>query len=275
MDAIASGASYALGHSEREMGRLSAQARIFEPFTRRMLQEAGLSPGMRVLDVGSGAGDVAFLCASIVGPMGEVIGIDRAPSAVETARERAQNAGLGNVTFIAGVAGEIPFEKRFDAVVGRLVLMHQTDPVAMLRKLSGLLRHGGIIAFQEFDLSGARSFPELQTFEQCLKWISAAFAATGTDTRMGAKLYSAFVGAGAPAPSMSLDAGVWGGADNPAASMVTEVVRSLLPVLEKSGIATEAQVEIDSLQERMQTELVAAGGIAISPSLIGAWTKLP
>jgi protein-L-isoaspartate O-methyltransferase len=77
LDAIGAGASYGLGHSERELGRLSAQARIFEPFTRRMLEQAGVSQGMRVLDVGSGTGDVAFLCASLVGPAGEVIGMDR------------------------------------------------------------------------------------------------------------------------------------------------------------------------------------------------------
>jgi ubiquinone/menaquinone biosynthesis C-methylase UbiE len=218
-----------LGHSERELGRLSAQARIFEPFTRRMIEQAGVSQGMRVLDVGSGTGDVAFLCASLVGPAGEVIGMDRAPAAVETAQVRERSAGLGNVSFALGDAGDMSFEKPFDAIVGRLVLMHQPDPLAMLRKLSRLLGRGGIIAFQEFDLSGARSFPPLQTFEQCMEWITAAFAKTGTDTRMGARLYSVFVGAGVPAPSMSLDAGIWGGDDNPAASMVTEVIRSLLP----------------------------------------------
>jgi SAM-dependent methyltransferase len=274
MDRIVRGAGYALGHSERELRRLSAQATIFEPFTRRMLQRAGVSQGMRVLDVGSGTGDVAILGASLVGPKGEVIGMDKAPSAVETAQERARSTGLKNVSFAVGDAGEMPFEKPFDAVVGRLVLMHQPDPVGMLRKLSRLLRRGGIIAFQEFDISGARSFPQSQTFEQCLKWITAAFAATGTDTRMGVKLYSAFVGAGVPAPSMSLDAGIWGGEDNPAVTLVTDVIRSLLPVLEKSGIATEAQVEITSLQERIQREIEVAGGVAISPSLIGAWAKL-
>jgi hypothetical protein len=103
--------------------------------------------------------------------------------------------------------------------------------------LSRLLGVGGIIAFQEFDLSGARSFPPLQTFDQCMEWIRAAFAKTGTDARMGAKLYSAFIAACLPAPSLSLDAGIWGGNDNPAAMMVAEVIRSLLPVLEKFGIA--------------------------------------
>ncbi|HSM79358.1 MAG TPA: hypothetical protein VLT57_17085 [Bryobacteraceae bacterium] len=90
---------------------------------------------------------------------------------------------------------------------------------------------------------------------------------------MGMKLYSAFTGAGLPAPTLSLDAGIWGGADNPAAVMVTEVTRSLLPVL-KAGIATEAEVAIDSLQDRVQQEILAGGGVALSPPLIGCWSKL-
>jgi SAM-dependent methyltransferase len=267
------GAGYALGHSDREIGRLTAQARMFEPFTRRMLEEAGVSPGMRVLDVGSGAGDVAFLCASLVGPAGDVIGMDKSPAAVETARERARLAGFTNVTFTVGDPAEMPFEKPFDAVVGRLVLMHQPDPVAMLRKLRQLVSRDGVVAFQEFDINGAHSFPLSPTLEKCLEWIALALTATGTDIRMGMKLHATFVGAGLPPPSMSLEAGIWGGADNPATMMVAEVIRSLLPVLERSGIASEAEVAISSLQDRIQQELLATRGIAISPSLIGAWTR--
>ena len=58
---------YALGHSDGELERLSVQSRFVEPITRQFLQEAGISTGMRVLDVGSGAGDVAFLAADLVG----------------------------------------------------------------------------------------------------------------------------------------------------------------------------------------------------------------
>src|SRR5690242_8264920 len=81
--------AYALGHSDWELKRLSIQARLTNPITRRFFLDAGLAPGMRILDVGSGAGDVAFLAAEIVGTAGEVIGTDRSATALVTARERA------------------------------------------------------------------------------------------------------------------------------------------------------------------------------------------
>jgi hypothetical protein len=61
---------YVLGHSDQELARLNEQHRIVEPITRRFFLEAGLAPGMRVLDVGSGAGDVSFLASDLVGDTG-------------------------------------------------------------------------------------------------------------------------------------------------------------------------------------------------------------
>lgn len=265
---------YALGHSKREMDRLSAQAVAFEPFTRRMLIEAGLKEGMRVLDVGSGTGDVSFLAASIVGPKGHVTGVDKGEAAVETARERAAEAGLDNVAFLLANASEVSFTARFDAVIGRLVLMHQPDPVATLRHVCLMLRPGGVIAFQEIDIRGARSDPRAEIFEQCLEWIAAVLSKTGSDVCMGLKLYSTFVAAGLPGPGMSLDANVGGGEGNPASILIPDLVRTLLPGLEKFGIATAAEIGIDSLRDRIDAEVLAGGGVAVGPLLVSAWTKL-
>ena len=102
--AIAPGRSpdYVLGHSTRELERLSAQARVLGSFTRQVFREAGIVPGMRVLDVGSGAGEVALLAAELVGTTGEVIGVDKAPAALAVARARAAARSLPNVSFREG-----------------------------------------------------------------------------------------------------------------------------------------------------------------------------
>lgn len=68
---------YVLGHSDHELGRLRAQAQFLEPVTRQFLREAGITPGMRMLDVGSGAGEVAFLVAELLGDAGIVLGTEQ------------------------------------------------------------------------------------------------------------------------------------------------------------------------------------------------------
>src|SRR5215831_15449448 len=63
---------YVLGHSQREIRRLTTQAALLRPITERLLQNAKLAPGMRVLDLGCGAGDVSMLAAEFVGSTGSV-----------------------------------------------------------------------------------------------------------------------------------------------------------------------------------------------------------
>ena len=96
---------------------------------------------------------------------------------------------------------------------------------------------------------------------------------SGTDIQMGLKLFSTYVAAGLSPPRMSLDAGIWGGENNPGAIMVSDAVRTLLPVFKKLGIAPGIEAEIDSLRSRIQQEISAGGGVTISPTLIGAWTQ--
>jgi len=124
--------SYVLGHSDHELNRLRAQARFLGPVTRRFLLDAGITQGMRVLDVGSGAGEVAFLMAELVGEAGMVLGTDKSAAAVAAATTAARERGLGNVQFREGNPAEMTFERRFNAVVGRYVLPYQADPSAML-----------------------------------------------------------------------------------------------------------------------------------------------
>src|SRR5262249_23066831 len=91
--------AYVLGHSDRELERLRVQAKLVDPISRQFLIEAGITPGMRILDVGSGAGDVALLAANLIGPAGQVVGVDRSSVALATARNRAEKQSLTNVTF--------------------------------------------------------------------------------------------------------------------------------------------------------------------------------
>ena len=100
---------YVLGHSARKLERLQTQARMLEPFTRQLLIDAGLRPGMRVHDVGSCPGDVTFLAAELVGDAGQIVGTDRSADALALASARASERGLPNVYFQEGDSAELNF----------------------------------------------------------------------------------------------------------------------------------------------------------------------
>ena len=84
---------YPFQSSDDERQRLIAQGELVAPLTRRLFGNAGIRSGMRVLDIGSGSGDVTFLAAQLVGPEGSVVGVDRDPAQVAFAEERAKAAG--------------------------------------------------------------------------------------------------------------------------------------------------------------------------------------
>src|SRR6266849_5234524 len=92
--------SYALGSTDSEHERLIRQAARLAPCTERFLREAGISTGQRVLDLGSGVGDVAMLVARLVGHSGEVVGIERDLRSLARAWARVAEAGLLNMSFI-------------------------------------------------------------------------------------------------------------------------------------------------------------------------------
>src|SRR5215475_8081510 len=95
-------ADYVLGRTDAEHRRLVQQAAFLRPSTERMLRAAGVGPGMRVLDVGCGMGDVSFLVAEIVGPSGSVVGIDLDAHALAVAEQRRTAMTLANVSFVHG-----------------------------------------------------------------------------------------------------------------------------------------------------------------------------
>jgi ubiquinone/menaquinone biosynthesis C-methylase UbiE len=155
--------SYMLGHSDKELARLSEQARIVGPITKRVFLEAGLVPGMRVLDIGSGAGDVSFLVADLVGDNGTVVGVDRSSLAVVAATTRAIANGRHNVSFHEGDPAEMTFDEPFDAITGRYVLVFQKNYSEMLKNLSKHVRPGGLIVFHEGILRALSHFRHHQS----------------------------------------------------------------------------------------------------------------
>jgi SAM-dependent methyltransferase len=266
---------YVLGHSKREVERLKGQARLIDPITKRFFLAAGMGPGMRVLDVGSGAGDVAFLASDIVGAGGMVVGADRVPAAVQVARDRAAARSLRNVSFVEGDPTELTFDPPFDAVVGRYVLQFQREPEVMLQQLATKVRRGGVVVFHEIDWGGLSSFPPVPTYDQCARWGAEAMRLHGTETRMGSRLHATFVAAGLTAPTLQLEALAVGGMESISwLRSFKDLIATLLPEIERFGVASASEVGIETLVERMSTEARASSSVLIGHHQIAAWVRV-
>ncbi|MBC8076425.1 MAG: class I SAM-dependent methyltransferase [Chloroflexales bacterium] len=220
-----------------------AGGRLFGNLTEQLLRRAGLTPGMRVLNIGCGTGDVAFLAAALVGPTGHVLGVDRNPAAAAVARRQAASAGLTNVDIVVDDVNTFAPSAPVDALIGRFALASLNDPAATLRRLSGFVRPGGVIAFQEIRLGAAAEQPALSFAAAFRTWSrdSSRWADLAIDT--GSQLFTLFLQAGLSAPLMLL--GAW--AD------------------------VEPDAPAHTPAARLQHE-VGMGGDVLLPALVGAWT---
>ncbi len=270
-------ATYTLGRTSHETTRLIAQSRIYGPSTERLCKRAGISEGMRVLEIGSGAGDVALTLAELVGPTGRVVGVDINADILDTARQRATDAGTRNVEFIAGDARNLDFSDQFDAIVGRFVLMYMPEPAKAFAKLMTDVRRGGIVAFQEpeYTLYPAIQHPGTPLMNQLITWILDVFAYSGAHLDMGIGLHRTFVDAGLPPPTMHLESPIGAAKTWAGYRYMATIFQSLLPLLEKYGLATAEEVGVDTLAARIRQEVDTSKRPFFLPPHVTAYSVLP
>jgi len=268
---------YALGRTKAEYNRLIEQAEALRPLTERMLRAAGIGPGMHVLDIGCGAGDVSFLVSEIVGPQGSVVGIDLDGEVIRFADERRAARGGANVVFRESDARSVNSERLFDAAVGRLVLMYINDPTEALRLMAERVRPGGIVAFHE---SGAGISPvfamNLPVFASLQNLIRTTFRLSGARVGIGAELYSMMRDTGLdPEPRPLAEIAICMDQGAVVYRRWALFARSMLPNIVKYGLATEEEV-LDIVERRLRDELIDARGVLpLSWLMIGQWARKP
>ena len=269
-------AEYTMGRSEGETQRLIEQSQLYDDITRRFFLRSGIAKGMKVLDVGSGAGDVALTLAEFVGPEGNVVGVDVNPDILKTAQARADAAGFSNIEFIAGDIRTLDLPNDFNAVVGRLVLMYMAEPADALKYLLTRLRPDGIVAFQEVDFTPytAAVHPDTPLANTLIDWGRTVFERSGAHLEMGMDLYKAFVDAGLPEPTLHFEAPLGGPEDWAGYEYLANSFRSLVPLLEAYGVATADEVDVDTLAVRIQAEVAAAKRPIMLPPHITAHTSV-
>lgn len=274
MSTAPQGSTYVLGHADAEVQRLLLQGRLYDHHTEHALRLAGLRPGMRVLDIGSGPGDVSFVAARLVGPTGTVLGVDAAAAMVELARARALEQGLRTVHFTQAAVDTIVPDEPVDAVIGRLILMHLPDPAATLRRLSSFVRPGGVVAFSENDITGAHGVPDTPLFRRVTGGIVRAFEDMGLSPRFGTTLHTIFADAGLSTPRLTLGTPIGTAADTDILAYLAEVWRLVSPIAEQGGFAIDELADIDEFVPRFRQEAQAVNALIAMPPIITAWAQV-
>ncbi|WP_432164241.1 SAM-dependent methyltransferase [Streptomyces tendae] len=276
-DMPTSASRYVLGRSEREYMRLMVQSRLMRPWTERYMRAAGLRPGDRVLDLGSGVGDVSLLAASIVGPEGSVLGIERDADAIETARQRVEAERLSEIVrFEVADVNSLTVTEQFDAVVGRFFLVYQPDPVATVQRAAALLRPGGVLVLHEMDAGAVNdmSWPPCPVYNDSVSLLFPVFAATGAHTYMGRMLAHTFLEAGLERPAVEIDTPVATGPDSPVLDWMARTVQSLEPMLAAEGLSLPAGVDFDDLLPVWKRTITEQRAQFVGPSQYGAWARV-
>jgi len=263
--------TYALGASDHEIARLDQQAASIDAATRVILRAAGVGPGMRVLDLGTGLGHVAALAAEMVGPQGHVVGVDNSARLLEVAAARA--VARPQLRFIQGDVRTWRDHEAFDVVVGRLILFHLGDPVGVLRHHVEALRPGGLLLALDFDIGAARTEPDVPEVAEAARWVVAAFRRAGASPTIGTRLQLLLEEAGLDSVQGFGIQGYMAPGDPRGPGLLAAVVHSLAPHILAAGVATPEQIDPEPLRARLADALRAAGAVFLPPVLAGAWGR--
>lgn len=264
---------YPLESTDRERDRLERQARVLRPFTERLLRAAGAGAGAHILDLGTGAGDVALLAADVVGPSGRVVSIDRDAGNLERARHRAASTGVSNIEFIEGDIAHPP-GRGFDVAIGRYVLMYQRDPVAVVRSIAGAVTPGGTLAFHEINLyDGMRddSWPmTTRMFADTMVRLSAGLRRR-VQNNMAPRLPSIFAEAGLDISDWGFEmAGALVDADD-AIVLGAGLMRTFEPLAIADGDIAAGEIDWDE-QERLWRDAPPHAALTLPAGILG-WAR--
>jgi 2-polyprenyl-3-methyl-5-hydroxy-6-metoxy-1,4-benzoquinol methylase len=267
---------YVLGHADLEIERLEFQAGIIAGVSQRLIRECGIGPGMRVLDIGCGVGDVSMLLAEAVGDTGSVVAFDRESRAIEMARARALAAGHRQIEFVVASDEAFPDRPAFDAAIGRYILHHQSDPVAMIRRAAMAVRHGGVVAFHEpAGYISGHSLPAIDLYAKLERYLSSVFRTMLPHRDVGGRLIACFEEAGLPTPHLIWES-IAGGYDSPLWRLSAMTYRSMLPHIAASrGLAPADMGDPGTLADRLIAAAAAARAQIVSKPQSCAWAIRP
>jgi hypothetical protein len=165
-------------------------------------------------------------------------------------------------------------DESFDAIVGRLILFHLPDAVAVVRHHLKHLRAGGRFIAIDYDIGSCRTEPAVPLFDLYAQRMLAAFRSARADPMIGTRLALLLANAGL-ASTQTIGVQGYIAPDDPRGpAMLAGVVRSLAPQMVAAGIATAAELGLDTLQERLAAAIQGSRAVMLPPALVGAWGRL-
>jgi SAM-dependent methyltransferase len=255
---------YVFGDQPAGAGRhgelVGALAAMLDPFTTRRLDQAGIHPTARCLEVGAGSGSIAGWLAGRAGAGGEVVATDTDPSQIRAHR------------YIRAVAHDIatdPLEPlgTFDVIHARLVLGHLPNRREVLAKLAGALNPGGVLAVEEFAASWDRCLMETpdpdaeRLFVEYHAALRSVLRAAGVDVGWGQRVHGAMCDAGLVEVDTELWARAWRGGE-PGCLLPYHASAQLRHRLVEAGMSER---DLDQFRQLLRDpRLVIYGNVAVS-----------
>lgn len=233
------GKQYIIAGGEAGARRLHILAGAVKPGTLALLHRAGLRPGMKVLDLGCGSGEVTVEMARQVGPDGRVVGIDMDEVVLAHARKAADTAGV-RVHWRCASAEALDESGRYDLVYARFLLSHLSDPAAMLAKMLQATEPGGVVVVEDIDIAHHTHWPPCPAFLRYIEIYQATARLRGADPDIGPRLPALAIGAGAEVTDVSLSMPVFLSGEGKSVARLT--LASIADVAIGSGITQKSEV---------------------------------
>jgi SAM-dependent methyltransferase len=260
---------YALATGEAADYRLQVLHGLYGPGTRRVLLDAGLRPGMRAADLGCGVGMVSALLAELVGPTGQVVGVDASREQLAQARQRL--CGVPNAAFGEASAMDTGLPPgSFDLVYSRFLLIHLPDPDRALREMWTLLRPGGVLVCEDGDLTTCGSEPPSALGAFAELW-GRLGPTRGVDYTLGRRLFQMVRAAGFPAPEAAFNQPVR--ARGEGKRLLELSVAEAGPAFVGAGLVTAA--ELAQTLAEMRRATADESILAVMPRMTQVWARKP
>ena len=182
--------SYVIGVGKDDEERLSLLNELFGKTSKDLLLKSGLKPGMRVLEVGCGTGNMTKWIAKQVGDHGHVTAVEITSEQIQITKDNCSESN--NITFVESSLFDLKTSQKFDLIYSRFLIMHLQNPFEGLQHLTQLLKPNGILVSEEATNSITACYPESPIFKKNRELVLALFKKKNLDFDIGEKLYSYF-----------------------------------------------------------------------------------